>query len=119
MTSFLPISVYFLTRRLYPCVLTSQLAAIFTACSLPLSVLGTHALDISLLSPFVVASVTPLVGFFLDTRYNPTAAMLKSYVQNGKDSGTKSDRSRFHTHNNIGQGLMPVNNFLLHSIANP
>lgn len=92
-TSFLPISVYFLTRRLYPCVLSSQLAAIFTACSLPLSVLGTHALDISVLSPFVVASVTPLVGFFLDTRYNPTAAMLKSYVQNGKDSGIKSDQS--------------------------
>lgn len=94
-TSCLPLAVYYLTRRLYPCRLTSQLAAIFTACSLPLSVLGTHALDISLLSPFVVFSLVPLLGFFLDARYHPTAAMLKSYSQNGQEVAKNSDGNGF------------------------
>jgi hypothetical protein len=59
-------------------MLTSQLAAILSAYSLPLSVLGTHALDTSFLSPFVIAALTPILGCFLDHRYNPTKAILNS-----------------------------------------
>ncbi|XP_062566327.1 uncharacterized protein LOC134228664 isoform X1 [Saccostrea cucullata] len=94
-TSLLPLAVYYFVRRLYPCVLTSQLAAIFTACSLPLSVLGTHALDVSLLSPFVIAFLTPLLGFFLDSRYNPSPAMLASQAsnQNGHANITNATKS--------------------------
>lgn len=91
-TSFLPLVVYYLVRRLYPCVLTSQLASIFTACSLPLSVLGTHALDNSFLSPFVIASLTPILGFFLDRRYNPTEAMLNSCTTNNENQ-SNADQS--------------------------
>lgn len=51
--------------------------------------------------------MTPLIKFFLNTQYNPTTTILKSYIQNKKNNNTKNNQSNNPTNKKITNTKIP------------